>query len=346
AGSARRSDRGSREGGGASDRDADLESGLVGGLVLDAWPERLAQARPQQRGRYLLATGRGASVPEADLLAGEPWLAVAHLDRGQGEARLHLAAAVDEATVRARLAERVTATTEVAWRDGEVVSERRHHLGAIVLDRVEVEPDPEALHAALLDAIGAQGVGLLLWRDEDRALQARLGLLHGLDPDRWPDVSDAALQRDAPQRIGPFLHGVRRARGLAQVRASDVLAAAIPAGRHAEVERLVPTHLPVPSGSRIRLDYAAGDRPVLAVRVQELFGLRTTPSIADGRVPVLVHLLSPAHRPVQVTDDLAGFWERTYPQVRAELRGRYPKHAWPEDPTTARAVRGTGRRRR
>ncbi len=318
----------------------------AGALVLSAWPQQLAAARPDRRGGYLLASGRGAELAPADPLAGEAWLAVAHLDRGHRTARIHLAAALDLAEVRAVLAERRTEEREVAWRDGDVVAERREQVGAVVLERARLHaPDADLVLAALLDGLRREGLGLLDVRDEDRQLQARAGLVRRvLGPD-WPPLDDRDLLEDAEELLGPFLLSIRNRAELSRVRLGTVLAARLGPQRLQQLDRLAPTHLEVASGSRRRLDYTPGDRPVLAARVQELFGATTTPTVVDGRVSVLLHLLSPAGRPVQVTDDLAGFWERGYPQVRAELRGRYPKHAWPEDPLTARALRGTPRRR-
>jgi ATP-dependent helicase HrpB len=319
----------------------------VGALVLSGWPERLAAARPDRRGSFLLAGGRGAELPEGDVLSGEPYLAVAHLDRGRTAARIFLAAAVDEAVVREVLGDRLEHDDEVAWRDGDVVAERRERLGAIVLTRERLHrPDPERQLQALLDGLASEGLDLLGWTDADRELQARVRLVRAVVGEPWPDLSDEVLLRDAERVFGGFLLRARRRRDLAAVPVGDALRARFGAANPRELDRLAPTHLRVPSGSSVRLDYTSGDRPALAVRVQEMFGARATPTVVDGRVPVVVQLLSPARRPVQVTDDLAGFWERTYPQVRAELRGRYPKHAWPEDPLTAAPLRGTKRRPR
>ena len=318
----------------------------AGALVLSAWPQQLAAARPDRRGGYLLASGRGAELPVTDPLAGEPWLAVAHLDRGSRTARIHLAAAVDLTEVRAVLGPHTIEEQEVAWRDGDVVAERRERVGAVVLERARLPtPDADLVLAALLDGLRREGLGLLAVRDEDRQVQARAALVGRVLDRAWPALDDRDLLEDAEALLAPFLLSVRTRAELSRVRLATVLAARLGPQRLQQLDRLAPTHLQVPSGSRRRLDYTSGDRPVLAVRVQELFGATATPTVVDGRVPVLLHLLSPAGRPVQVTDDLAGFWERAYPQVRAELRGRYPKHAWPEDPRAARALRGTPRRR-
>ncbi|MFA9430618.1 ATP-dependent helicase HrpB [Egicoccus sp. AB-alg2] len=315
----------------------------VGALLALGWPDRVASARGG-RGSFLLANGRGARLPAEDLLAGESLLAVAAVDRGEREARIHLAAALDVEVLRRVLGDELHHVEEVAWRDGDVVAERREHLGALVLARRPL-PDPpaDAVLAALLDGLRTHGLDLLPWTPADRQLQARAGLLHRHLGEPWPDVSDEALLADLDTAVAPFLLGLRRRADLRRVRPADVLRARLPAGHEKQLDRLAPATLTVPSGSQVRLDYA-GERPVLAVRLQELFGATATPTILDGRVPVLLHLLSPARRPVQITDDLAGFWDRAYPEVRAELRGRYPKHAWPEDPRSATPLRGTRRR--
>jgi ATP-dependent helicase HrpB len=319
----------------------------AGRLVALGWPDRVAGAREQRRGAYLLAGGRGAVVDERDPLAAEPWLAVASVDRGAREARVHLAAPVTPDELRELLADRLARRSEVAWRDGDVVAETREQLGALVLARRPlVDPDPDAVLEALAAGLREEGLGLLRWQREDRDLQGRLDLLHRELGPPWPDLSDEALTARLDEGVGPFLLGARRRADLARVDAGDVLRSLLTPEQLHQLDHLVPTHLTVPSGSRIRLVYDAGQRPVLAARVQELFGAKATPTVLGGRLPVVVHLLSPARRPVQVTDDLAGFWARTYPTVRAELRGRYPRHAWPEDPTTATARRGTPRRRR
>jgi ATP-dependent helicase HrpB len=317
----------------------------LGMLVATAWPERVAARRPGRRGSVVLAAGRGAELPDTDLLAGEAMLAVAHLDRGAQQARIHLAAPIAPDEVRLALSDHVRVEREHAWRDGDVVAEERQVLGAVVLGRRPLRsPDPDALAAALLDGLRTEGLGLLAWTDDDEQLRARVAWLRRELGRAWPDLSDEALSADLAA-VAPFLAGVRRRADLARVRAGTILRARLDRDQQAALERLAPTHLAVPSGSRLRLDYAARERPVLAVRVQELFGSVDTPRVLDGRIPVLLSLLSPAGRPVQVTSDLAGFWDGAYRQVRAELRGRYPKHPWPADPRTATPARGTGRRR-
>jgi ATP-dependent helicase HrpB len=325
----------------------------VGILVALGWPDRVAAARPGRRGAVLLANGRGATLSDRDPLAEADHLAVAAVDRGgpgdrgPSEARIHLAAAVDRDRLLEVLTGRVEDAEVVSWEDGDVVAERRRTLGALVLARTPSrEPPREAVVSALLDGVATEGLALLGWRRDDRDLQARLQLLYRTLGDPWPDVGDEALAADLHRTIGPHLTGARRRADLARVDLIAVLLALAPPTARRDLDRLAPTHLEVPSGSRVRLRYdPAGGRPVLAVKLQELFGATRTPAVVDGRVPVLVHLLSPAGRPVQVTDDLPSFWAHGYAQVRAELRGRYRKHPWPEDPTTAVPTARTQRRR-
>ncbi|HSK22235.1 MAG TPA: ATP-dependent helicase HrpB [Egicoccus sp.] len=328
----------------AAERGRIQDDDAVGALVALGWPDRVASARGG-RGQFLLANGRGAQVPEHDLLAGEDLLAVAAVDRGDREARIHLAAPLDIEVLGRVLGDEVATVEEVAWRDGDVVAESRRQLGAIVLERRPLpDPSPDALLAAVVEGLRRHGLDLLPWTPAARQLQARAQLLHRHLGDPWPDVSDAAMLDDLDTAVAPFLLRVRRRADLRRVAPADIIRARLPAGHERDLDRLAPATVTVPSGSQVRVDYD-GDRPVLAVRLQELFGATSTPAVLDGRLPLLVHLLSPARRPVQITDDLGGFWDRAYPQVRAELRGRYPKHAWPEDPRTAQPLRGTKRRR-
>jgi ATP-dependent helicase HrpB len=333
----------------------------VGLLVALGWPDRVAGARPGRRGAFLLANGRGATLSERDPIAGSDLLAVAAVDHGAAgahprrgrpgapvasEARIHLAAAVDRDDLLTALADQVTSTAVVSWEAGDVVAEERRALGSLVLVRSRsARPSADALVAALLEGLATDGLDLLGWRRDDRDLQARLQLLHRTLGGPWSDVGDAALLADAAHTLGPFLTGIRRRGELSRVDLRAVLLAGAPPTAARDLDRLAPTHLPVASGNRIRLRYDPdGGRPVLAVKLQELFGATSTPTVVDGKVPVLLHLLSPAGRPVQVTDDLVSFWATGYAQVRAELRGRYRKHPWPEDPTTATPTARTRRR--
>ncbi|MFI5825791.1 ATP-dependent RNA helicase [Streptomyces sp. NPDC051578] len=321
-------------------------AGLVAAL---AFPERVAKAKGG--GAFLMAGGTAAEVGDGSPLHGAPWLAVAVADRSShsASARVRLAAVLDEDTARAAAAHLLTSGEEVRWEDGDVVARAAQRLGAIELvTRPLRDPDPALVRDALLDGLRTEGVGLLRWSQDARALRARLGFLHHTLGGAWPDVTDdAALLERADDWLEPELSRARRRADLGRIDAGQALNRLLPwaTGEAARLDELAPERLEVPSGSRIRLDYTAEHgQPVLAVKLQELFGLGETPRVAG--VPVLVHLLSPAGRPAAVTADLASFWQGGYRAVRAELRGRYPKHPWPEDPATAEPTRHTNARLR
>jgi ATP-dependent helicase HrpB len=294
----------------------------------------------------LLADGREVAFDGSDPLAGAEWVVVVEHDGDPTRARVREAAVIDEATVRLVAGGDLEERVEVRWdaRRGDVVARAEERFGAVtVRERPLDDPPPDAVAGALLDGLRAEGLGLLGWDDDARRLQARLGFLHRLDPERWPDVSDDALLADAERRIAPLLVGARRARDLRRVDVREVLLAGLDWHRREAIDELAPERLAVPSGNRHRVDYT-GDPPVLAVKLQELFGSTETPAVGGGRVPVVLHLLSPAGRPLQVTQDLASFWAGAYAQVRADMRGRYPKHPWPEDPAAAVPTARTRRR--
>jgi ATP-dependent helicase HrpB len=308
-----------------------------------AHPERIARVRPDSPGVYLMAGGTAVELPAGSPLAGQEWLAIAVADRRPGaeHGRIRLAAAADRELAELAAPTLLTEADEVGWADGDVRARRIRRLGAIVLAEQRLtDPDPDAIAAALRAGLRAEGTGLLRWSEHARRLRDRLALLRRTFGDPWPDVSDAALLA-APQRwwFGPLARARNRA-DLARIDAAEVLRAVLEPRLAHRLEELAPERLEVPSGSRITLDYS-GDQPVLAVRVQEVFGWTDSPTVAGGRVPVLLHLLSPAGRPAAVTADLTSFWAGGYAQVRAELRGRYPKHAWPEDPLRAEPTRRT-----
>lgn len=313
----------------------DLAAGLIAGL---AYPERLARARRADTHAYLMAGGTEATLPAGSALAGHPWLAIAVADRqpGSATARIRVAAAIDEDTAREVGAALLSTVDEVTW----TAAKRVDRLGAIVLAERDLADPPRALvEAALRDGLRREGVHLLRWSRDATQLRERMAFCHKVLGPPWPDVSDEALV----ERLN--LAAVRRKADLSGVDAAAALRAMLPWPAAERFDRLAPERLPVPSGSQVRLDYGDPAAPVLAVKVQEAFGWAATPTVGDGRVPVLLHLLSPAGRPVAVTRDLASFWRTGYPQVRAELRGRYPRHPWPEDPTTATPTRRTNPRR-
>ncbi|MGW6614701.1 ATP-dependent RNA helicase [Streptomyces erythrochromogenes] len=324
----------------------DAAAGLIAAL---AFPERVARAKGA--GAFLMASGTGAELGEGSGLRNAPWLAVAVADRPphSASARIRLAAVVDEDTALAAAAHLRTDAEEVHWEDGDVVARAAQRLGAIELAvRPLRTPDPALVRAALLEGLRAEGLDLLRWSPDARALRARLAFLHRTLGGAWPDVeADGMLLERADDWLEPELSRARRRADLARIDAGQALNRLLPwaTGEAARLDELAPERLEVPSGSRIRLDYSAEHgQPVLAVKLQELFGLAETPRVAG--VPVLVHLLSPAGRPAAVTADLASFWQGGYRAVRAELRGRYPKHPWPEDPATAEPTRHTNARLR
>lgn len=318
----------------------------VGLVVALAFPERLAKA---DGGSFLMASGTRAEVGEGTGLRGAPWLAVAVADRpvGRGHARVQLAAAVDEGVARLAGGALLDEREEVLWADGDVVARRVERLGAVELaERPLRDADAGLVRGALLEGLRKEGLGLLRWPAEAVGLRQRLAFLHRHLGDPWPDVRDGSLYARVDEWLEPELGRARRRGDLGRIDAGQALGRLLPwaSGEAARLEELAPERVVVPSGSRVRIDYADPERPVLAVKLQEMFGLQESPRVAG--VPLLVHLLSPAGRPVAVTADLASFWRDGYRGVRAELRGRYPKHPWPEDPAGAEPTRYTNARLR
>ncbi|MET8201819.1 ATP-dependent helicase HrpB [Micromonospora taraxaci] len=324
----------------------DLAAGLLVGL---AYPERLARVRRPGGSAYLMTGGTAADLSAGSGLAGADWLAVAVADRtpGASAARIRRASPVDEATAREAAGPLLRTDREVGWSDGDVVAREVTRLGAIELVQRRLErPDRAEVAAALLTGLRQEGLGLLTWTPAARALRERLAFLRHHLGDPWPDVGDAALLDAAPTWLGPELAAARRRADLARADVTSALRRLLPWAQAARLDEVAPERIEVPSGSRIRVDYTDPAAPVLAVKLQETFGWSVAPRVGDGRVPVLLHLLSPAGRPVAVTADLASFWRTGYPQVRSELRGRYPRHPWPEDPGTATPTRHATPRRR
>ncbi|MBM7438333.1 ATP-dependent helicase HrpB [Streptomyces sp. HB132] len=332
--------------GGKEGRDAGTDDSAVGLVAALAFPERVARARGE--GAFLMASGTGAELGTGSRLGSAPWLAVAVADRPAhaASARVRLAAVIDEDTARLAAGHLSFSGEEVRWADGDVVARSVERLGAVELSvRTLRRPAPELVRTALLEGLRGEGPGLLRWTREGGQLRLRLAFLHRALGAPWPDVSDEALLARADEWLEPELSRAGRRADLARIDAGQALRRLLPwsTGDAARLDELAPERIEVPSGSRIRLDYA-GEQPVLAVKLQELFGLSETPRVAG--VPLLVHMLSPAGRPAAVTADLASFWREGYRSVRAELRGRYPKHPWPEDPTTTEATRFTTARLR
>ncbi|MEW2261447.1 ATP-dependent helicase HrpB [Streptomyces sp. NPDC047853] len=327
---------------GAGGRARDVADDALAGLVAAlAFPERVAR---KDGGSYLMVSGTRAELPEASALRGAPWIAVAVADRpvGKGHARVQLGAAVDETTARLAAGALLEERDEVHWGDGDVVARRVERLGAVELT---VRPLGDAgsglVRDALLEGLRQEGLGLLRWSADAQVLRERLAFLRRRVGAPWPDVCDEALYARVDEWLEPELGRARRRADLARIDAGQALARLLPwsSGDAARLDELAPERIVVPSGSRVRIDYSDPGRPVLAVKLQEMFGLQRSPEVAG--VPLLVHLLSPAGRPAAVTADLASFWKDGYRGVRAELRGRYPKHPWPEDPATAEPTRHT-----
>ncbi|MFE7535926.1 ATP-dependent helicase HrpB [Streptomyces rhizosphaericola] len=327
-------------GGGRSD---DAVAGLVAAL---AFPERVARARGE--GAFLMVSGTGAELGDSSRLRSAPWLAVAVADRPAhaASARVRLAAVIDEDTALLAAGRLRVRGEEVRWADGEVVARSVDRVGAVELAvRPLRQPGPELVRGALVEGLEREGLGLLRWSRDSEQVRLRLAFLHRVVGAPWPDVSDGALLADPGAWLEPELSRARRRADLGRIDAGQALRRLLPwaTGEAVRLDELAPERIEVPSGSRIRVEYG-GEQPVLAVKLQELFGLAETPRVAG--VPVLVHLLSPAGRPAAVTADLASFWRDGYRAVRAELRGRYPKHPWPEDPATVPATRYTSARLR
>lgn len=313
----------------------------TGLLLAFAYPDRIAQRRPGSETRFLLRNGRGAALAAPQALGRSDYVVAAELDDAGGESRIFLAAPVELAQLEAHAADQLETAEEVAWDEatGAVRARRVTRIGALELRAAPVAtPDPAALTAALLAVVRREGLGALPWRDAALTLRQRVAFLRTLDS-AWPDWGDAALLASLEAWLAPHLAGARRRDDLARLDLHDILLAALPWDRRAALDRDAPTHVAVPTGSRIAVDYADPTAPVLAVRLQELFGCEETPRVGGGRVPLTLHLLSPARRPVQVTRDLAGFWRTSYFDVRKDLRGRYPRHHWPENPLEAEPTR-------
>jgi ATP-dependent helicase HrpB len=313
----------------------------AGSLLALAYPDRIAQLRAPRSGRFLLRNGNGAALAGAQTLSDSRYAVVAELDGRRPESRIFLAAAVAAEDIERLFGDQVALDEEVVWDDRTraVIAREREMLGAIVLaERPIRNADPTRVADALLVGVREAGLDALPWSDGARSIRQRLAFLHAVDA-TWPDVSDAHLLETLGTWLAPHLGSSRSLADLGRVDLAGALLSELPWDRRAALDDLAPTHLTVPSGSRIPIDYSDPNSPVLAVRLQEMFGLAETPTIARGAIPLTIHLLSPAHRPVQVTKDLAGFWRSSYFDVRKELRGRYPKHYWPDDPMQAEPTR-------
>jgi ATP-dependent helicase HrpB len=326
---------------------AELDRHRLGDLLLAAFPDRIARQHPRDAGRYALSNGRGARLHEASGLRGEPWLVVPELRYDARDSLILKAVPFDPDRLGALFPERFTRVEQGRFDTAtqSVAVFREHRFMALVLDRERVAvTDPAQRTAGLLDGVRQLGLDVLPWTEALRQWQARVACLRDWCPElALPACDDATLLARVDDWLAPFLHGKGKLSALSADELGQALRAMLDHGQQQALNRLAPVAITVPSGRDLRLHYAPGEAPVLAVKLQEMFGAAQGPAVANGRVPVLLHLLSPAQRPIQVTADLAGFWQRTYPEVKKELKGRYPKHPWPDDPWTAQATHRTRR---
>ena len=314
----------------------------LGVLVALAYPDRIAQRRTGTRSRFVLRNGRGGELVGAQSLSEESYIATAELDDQRPESRIFLAAAISVEDIRETFADQITTedVVELDESSSTIIARRRERLGAIVLrDVASSTPNAEAVRRALIDALRRRGVASLPWSDAARRFRERIAFV-ATHETGWPDVSDEALAAKFDDWLGPLLDDIRRLSDVDRIDLRESLSSMLDWKQRRRLDELAPTHIEVPSGSRIPVDYSNPSAPVLAVRIQEVFGMTESPRLAAGRATVVMHLLSPARRPVQVTQDLAGFWRTSYFDVRKDLRGRYPKHDWPQDPLVAKPKRG------
>ncbi|MCB1687528.1 MAG: ATP-dependent helicase HrpB [Halioglobus sp.] len=326
---------------------------VLGVLLASAYPDRIGRLREEGDGsQYQLSSGRSAVLPREDSLARTPWLAVVELGGQVGESadRIYSASSLNPSAFSDLLAPLVSEVEHVEWdyRKERFVAERRRLIGSILYSTSPLDEIPDkAREEALLGVVRKKGISILPWTKNLLQWRARIMLLQRTagegDKSQWPDLSDQALLNTLESWLLPYLGPVRRLEDFQHLDLKSILRALLPWPLPLELERMAPELWAVPSGSNIAIDYSQ-DPPVLAVKLQEMFGCVETPTIADGRVPLLLHLLSPAQRPLQVTQDLAGFWANGYPQVKSEMKGRYPKHPWPDDPLRALATRHTRKR--
>jgi ATP-dependent helicase HrpB len=328
------------------------DTAQAGILLAFAYPDRIGRRRSEAAGRYLLANGRGAYFAEPQSLARQEFIVAVDLDDRERDARIRLAAPVGRSELEEHLAERIETVRSIEWSEREeaVVARKTSRLDGLVLDEKRLAEIPRAeARSVMLEAVRRMGIGALPWSDEARELKARIELVRALrvlaagksrgDAAEWPAVDDAALAATLERWLAPRLEGITRRAELARVDLASALRGLLAREQQLQLDALAPTHLEVPSGSRVRIDYLDEGGPSVAVRLQEVFGLTETPRIAGGRIPVTFKLLSPAQRPVQITRDLASFWRGAYADVRKALRGRYPRHYWPENPLEAATTR-------
>jgi ATP-dependent helicase HrpB len=316
----------------------------TGILLAWAYPDRIGQSRAGG-GRYVLANGRGARFGEPQALSKAEYIVAAELDGAEREARIFLAAPVRLEDLRQHFAGQILERADIYWdvRDHAVSARRERRLGALLLESADIrDPDSDAVQNAAFGGLRELGIAGLPWTPDLRQWQARVMLMRQYavpSAQPWPDLSDVALAASLEEWAPPWISGMTRREHFARIDLRAALQSRLSYAQGIILEREAPTHFTVPSGSNIPIDYLDGEIPTLSARLQEMFGLTQTPSVAAGRLPLLLKLLSPARRPVQITRDLVSFWNRGYHDVKKDLKGRYPKHYWPEDPHTAEPTR-------
>lgn len=313
----------------------------IGLLLAFAYPDRIGKRRVGGEGRYLLANGRGALFPKPEPLSSEEYIVAASLDDRESESRIFLAAPVTEAELLEYLAQDIVDSESVSWDSAQkgVAARRQKRLWSLVLSDSPIKnPREEDVLKALLSGIRVAGLDVLPWDKVTETMRARVNFMHRIGED-LPELSDEWLLNNLHDWLAPWLKGMTRLEHLKRLELRNIIMGMLTWKQQQALDKLAPTHMTVPSGSSIPIDYLSGRKPILAVRLQEMFGLEKTPAIANGKVPLLLHLLSPAGRPMQVTEDLAGFWANSYILVKKDLKGRYPKHYWPDDPLIAEPTR-------
>jgi ATP-dependent helicase HrpB len=309
-------------------------------MLAFAFPDRVARNRGN--GGFVLANGRGAAVDQASALARAPYIAVAELTGTAAQGRILLATPIAPVDIEQHFADQIEVADEISFDRSALAlrARRRKTLHAITLSEAPLALQPSAETARVLgDGLIASGLDKLPWSKPLKQWRDRVMFLRAAEGEPWPDLSDDALAAQREAWLFPALCDKVSLKELSSGDLSDALMTLLPWELRARLEREAPTHFEAPTGSMLAIDYEAEQGPTIAVRLQELFGLNTHPSIAKGRVPLVLELLSPAHRPVQVTRDLPGFWRGSYAAVRSDLRGRYPRHPWPEDPASAMPTR-------
>ena len=320
----------------------EVPSHVLGDILLHAYPDRIARQHPTDRYRYQLSSGRTARLADDSRLLGEPWLAISELKYENKDSLILRAAPLDESRLRAELPERFVEQDLVRWDDSSrsLIARRETRFDQIVLESKPAgRPNPEQAAQALSDAVLAYGLGCLPWSENLQQWRARVLCLRQWMPElNLPDLSDETLLATRESWLKPAFAGKTRLDALSEEELTNALKSLVDWNARQQVDTHAPQRITVPSGMERAIRYAENAPPILAVKLQELFGLATTPRIANNRVPLTLHLLSPGGKPLQITQDLQSFWERTYPEVKKEMKSRYPRHPWPDDPWNATAT--------